>query len=74
MMMFEDKNEQFRGAGDVVEWIAERSGIKYLVKRVYGINDCGCSERQQKLNKMIPFDPKINFTESRTKINNEKNI
>ena len=73
-MMFEDKNEQFRGAGDVVEWITEMSGIKYLVKRVYGKNDCGCSKRKQKLNEMIPFDPKNNFTETRTRINNEENI
>jgi hypothetical protein len=74
-MMFEDKNEQFRGAGDVVEWVTEKLGIKYLVKRVYGgDNDCGCSERQRKLNKMIPFNPKINYTETITKISNEKNI
>ena len=47
--MIEDKNQQFRGAGDVVEYITEISGIKYLMKRVYGKQDCGCSERQKKL-------------------------
>tara|TARA_B100000768_G_scaffold139755_1_gene131113 strand:- start:306 stop:515 length:210 start_codon:yes stop_codon:yes gene_type:complete len=61
--MIEDKNQQFRGAGDVVEYITEISGIKYLMKRVYGKQDCGCSERQKKLNKMVPFNPEIDFSD-----------
>ena len=74
-MIFEDKNEQFRGAGDVVEWITEKSGIKFLVKRIYGKSDCGCSGRQKALNNLIPFNPKIDYTESVTPLNklNEKN-
>ena len=71
--MIEDKNQQFRGAGDVVEYITEISGIKYLMKRVYGKQDCGCSERQKKLNEMIPFDPNKDYNDLMARINDEKN-
>lgn len=71
--MIEDKNQQFRGAGDVIEYITEISGIKYLMKRIYGKVDCGCGERQRKLNEMIPFNPKIHYTDSIRKIENGKN-
>jgi len=71
--MIEDKNQQFRGAGDVVEYITEISGIKYLMKRVYGKQDCGCSERQKKLNEMIPFDPNKDYNDFMARINDEKN-
>lgn len=71
--MIEDKNQQFRGAGDVIEYITEISGIKYLVKRIYGKQDCGCNERQRKLNETIPFNPKLDYQDSIRKINNGKN-
>jgi len=71
--MIEDKNQQFRGAGDVVEYITEISGIKYLMKRVYGKQDCGCSERQKKLNEMIPFNPEVDFSDLVTRIKDGKN-
>jgi hypothetical protein len=71
--MIEDKDQQFRGAGDVVEYITEISGIKYLFKRVYGKQDCGCSERQRKLNEMIPFNPEKDFSDLVTRLKDEKN-
>ncbi len=71
--MIEDKDQQFRGAGDVVEYITEISGIKYLMKRVYGKQNCGCSERQKKLNEMIPFNPEMDFSDQVTRIKDGKN-
>ena len=71
--MIEDKNQQFRGAGDVVEYITEISGVKYLMKRIYGKQDCGCDGRKEKLNEMIPFNPKLHYTDSIRKIKNGKN-
>jgi hypothetical protein len=62
--MIEDKDQKFRGAGDVVEYITEVSGIRYLVKRVYGKADCGCNKRQKKLNELIPFNPMKNYSET----------
>jgi len=45
------------GLGDVVEKIAEATGIKAAVKFIAG-NDCGCDERKERLNKMFPaFKP-----------------
>lgn len=70
--MIEDKDQQFRGAGDVVEYITEISGIKYLLKRIYGKNDCGCSKRQRKLNEMIPFNPYKDYTDHETRLKNGK--
>ena len=70
--MIEDKDQQIRGAGDVVEYITEISGIKTLFKRIYGKQDCGCGERQRKLNKMIPFDPYRDYTDSQTRLKNGK--
>ena len=39
-----------KGLGDVIESITEATGIKKAVKKVFG-DDCGCSERKEKLNK-----------------------
>ena len=43
-----------RGAGDLVERVTEKTGIKSLVEKVTG-KDCGCAGRRDKLNKLIPF-------------------
>ena len=47
------ENKEPIGLGDVVEKITEATGIKKVVKAVFG-DDCGCDERKQKLN--------VNFT------------
>ena len=38
----------------MVEMITEATGIKKVVKWLYG-EDCGCDERKEKLNKLFPF-------------------
>ena len=43
-----------RGAGDLVERVTEKTGIKSLVEKVTG-KDCGCAGRRDKLNKLVPF-------------------
>jgi NAD(P)H-nitrite reductase large subunit len=42
------------GAGDIVESITEATGIKAIVKKMFG-EDCGCDERKQALNKILPL-------------------
>ncbi len=43
-----------RGAGDLVEAVTKRTGIKRLVDKVTG-NGCGCGKRRDILNELIPF-------------------
>ena len=43
-----------RGAGDLVEKVTKRTGIKAIVDKVTG-NGCGCSQRRDILNKLLPF-------------------
>lgn len=40
-----------RGAGDKLEQLTEKTGIKKAVKKIFG-DDCGCEERKAKLNKV----------------------
>ena len=42
------------GLGDTVEKITKATGIKKAVKWLAG-EDCGCDERQEKLNKMFRY-------------------
>ena len=46
-------NKQPKGLGDVIESITKATGIKKLVQWAFG-DDCGCRERQEKLNKLFP--------------------
>lgn len=48
------KEANSKGAGDVIETITEKTGIKKLVKFIAG-EDCGCDERKQKLNQKVRF-------------------
>ena len=50
------------GAGDVVEKITEKTGIKKAVKWLAG-EDCGCDKRKEKLNKLFPLKKPLCFTE-----------
>lgn len=43
-----------KGLGDTIEKITTATGIKAVVKAVAG-DDCGCTERKEKLNKMFPY-------------------
>lgn len=44
-----------KGAGDLVARITKLTGIDRAIKAVVG-EDCGCDERQELLNNLIPFN------------------
>lgn len=46
--------EKQKGLGDTVAVITEATGIKALVKSLFGEN-CGCDARQEALNKLVPY-------------------
>lgn len=50
------------GLGDTIQKITKATGIEALVKFIGG-EDCGCSERQQKLNKLFPYRKPLCMTE-----------
>jgi len=43
-----------KGLGDTVAAITKATGIEALVKGIFGEN-CGCADRQEKLNKLVPY-------------------
>ena len=45
-----------KGLGDLVEKVTEKTGIKKVVESV--VKDCGCKERKDKLNDLVPFKTK----------------
>ena len=60
---FEEKqSDKPEGLGDVVKSITTATGIDKLVKFVAG-EDCGCDERQKKLNEMFSFNKPKCFNE-----------
>ena len=50
------------GLGDSIEKITEATGIKKIVEFIAG-EDCGCDERKERLNKLIPYKNAECFTE-----------
>lgn len=50
------------GLGDTIESITEKTGVKKIVKAVFG-DDCGCKERKEKANELIRYKPVNCFTE-----------
>jgi|TARA_R110002049_G_scaffold307863_1_gene509931 hypothetical protein len=46
-----------KGFGDTVNKITTATGIKKAVKYVFG-DSCGCDERREKLNKLLPYKTK----------------
>jgi len=59
----EEQSKKPDGLGDVVESITKATGIDKLVKFVAG-EDCGCSERKEKLNKIFHFQKPKCLSES----------
>ena len=55
-----DIPSQSRGLGDTVAKITKATGIKKATDVVFGAlnKDCGCKERQSKLNKLFPYGKK----------------
>jgi len=47
------KISEMEGMGDVIALVTEKTGIKKVVKAL--VEDCGCDERQEKLNVILPF-------------------
>lgn len=46
------------GLGDLIYFITKYTGVKFLyelIRKKLGLGDCGCNERQEKLNVIIPF-------------------
>tara|TARA_R100001509_G_C4745623_1_gene174649 strand:- start:323 stop:511 length:189 start_codon:yes stop_codon:yes gene_type:complete len=47
-----------RGLGDSIEKFTKATGIKKIVNKVseaLGVEDCGCDERRDSLNRVFPF-------------------
>jgi len=59
----EVQKHESQGLGDTIEKITEATGIKKVVKWMFG-EDCGCDERKAKLNKMFPYNKPLCLTES----------
>ena len=59
-----------KGLGDSIEKALKATGIDKVAKKVLG-EDCGCSDRKEKLNKMFPYNKVRQFTEDEQKIYEE---
>jgi hypothetical protein len=57
-----------KGLGDEIKKFTDKIGLSKAVKLLFG-EDCGCSERQEKLNKLFP-----NFKNIRAFTKDEKEI
>jgi hypothetical protein len=49
-----DHNKKPRGLGDTVAAFTKATGIDRVVKTLAG-GDCGCKERQERLNELFPY-------------------
>ena len=49
------ENQKDKGFGDTFERIMTFTGIKRLVKWIYGDKDCGCDRRKDIWNKWFPY-------------------
>jgi len=54
LKMLQMENTISKGFGDTVEKFTSSTGIKTVVKAVFG-DDCGCNERKEWLNKKLPY-------------------
>lgn len=53
--------KKHEGLGDTIEYITEKTGIKYAVEiaaKLAGIKDCGCGKRKELANKHINYGRK----------------
>ena len=50
-----EENQKNKGFGDTFEDIMRFTGIKRLVKWIYGEKDCGCDRRKDLWNKWLPY-------------------
>jgi hypothetical protein len=50
--------EKSKGLGDTIAKITQATGldkVAHIVAKAAGEEDCGCTERQEALNKMFPY-------------------
>ena len=62
------KKNSSKGLGDKIKTFTDKTGLSKAVKLLFG-DDCGCVERQEKLNKLFP-----NFKNIRSFTKDEKEI
>ena len=53
-----EENQKNKGFGDTFEDIMRFTGIKRLVKWIYGDKDCGCDRRKDLWNKWFSYSYK----------------
>ena len=46
--------QKSKGLGDTIAKVTKATGIEAVVKKVAG-EDCGCKQRQERLNIMFPY-------------------
>ena len=49
------EDQKNKGFGDTFEKFTRYTGIKRLIKWVYGEKDCGCDKRQENWNSWFPY-------------------
>tara|TARA_R100000655_G_scaffold42320_1_gene78273 strand:+ start:22 stop:396 length:375 start_codon:yes stop_codon:yes gene_type:complete len=64
------KDNNSKGLGDSIEKALKATGIDKVAKKVLG-DDCGCSERRDKLNAMFPYAKVRQFTDDELSIYEE---
>lgn len=58
-----------RGLGDTIDKVTSATGIKSLVHKIssaVGVEDCGCEERRNALNNLVPYTKKEEDVQSGT--------
>ena len=50
-----EEGQKSKGFGDTFEKFTRYTGIKRLIKWIYGEIDCGCDKRQDKWNEWLPY-------------------
>lgn len=71
--MAKTRRTQAKGLGDTIAQITEATGIDKLVKFIAG-EDCGCDERQAKLNELFPYRTPQCLTEDEYTYLNESQV
>ena len=71
--MAKTRTPKAQGLGDTVAQITKATGIDKLVKFIAG-EDCGCDERQAKLNELFPYRTPKCLTEDEYTYLNESQV
>lgn len=71
--MAKTRTQKAQGLGDTVAKLTQATGIDKLVKFIAG-EDCGCDERQAKLNELFPYRTPKCLTEDEYTYLNESQV